>query len=147
MSEPIFVDTNVLVYARDLAVPDKQRAAALWLEHLWEVGAGRVSFQVLHEFYVTVTRKLNPGLSRAEARDDVRTLFAWQPVMADRIVIEAAWTLQERYDLSWWDALIVAAASRAGCRLLLTEDFQEGQELGGVRITNPFTVRPADLQA
>lgn len=142
MTAPTFVDTNVLVYARDAAVPDKQRAAAAWMAHLWHEGTGRLSYQVLQEFYVTVTRKLKPGLVAADARSEVRTLYAWDPVPADAVVMDGAWQVQDRYGLSWWDALIVAAAEQAGCRSLLSEDLQAGQELGTVTVVNPFDRAP-----
>lgn len=76
MTAPVFVDTNVLVYARDAAGDEKQRAAADWMRHLWTRQAGRVSYQVLQEFYVTVTRELSPGLEPAEAWEEVRVLCA-----------------------------------------------------------------------
>lgn len=75
MSDRYFVDTNLLVYARDATLPDKQARAAQWLERLWELRAGRLSVQVLQEYYVTVTSKLALGLSAVEARDDVRALM------------------------------------------------------------------------
>jgi predicted nucleic acid-binding protein len=76
----VFVDTNVFVYARDLTEPDKQEAARGWIDHLWDTGMGRVSVQVLNELYVTLTRKLDPGLPASEARADVIDLATWRPV-------------------------------------------------------------------
>jgi predicted nucleic acid-binding protein len=133
-----FVDTNVLVYFRDASEPQKQRRARAWLERLWASRAGRLSYQVLSEFYVTVTQRLDPGLEPVAARTDVRNLMAWQPVSADRAVMERAWAVQDRYRLSWWDALIVSAAQKAGCEILLTEDLQDGQVLDGPRVVDPF---------
>jgi predicted nucleic acid-binding protein len=144
MSGPVFVDTNVLVYARDAAVPEKQDAAATWMERLWTEGTGRLSHQVLQEFYVTVTRKLRPGLDAAGAREEVRALLAWDPVPVHESVIEGAWRLEDQYALSWWDALIVAAAEVAECPYLLTEDLQAGQRLGRVTVVNPFHTSAAD---
>ena len=135
----VFVDTNVLVYSRDSTEPDKQQAAMEWLELLWAQKSGRVSFQVLQEFYVTVTRKLKPGLSRDDARDDIRSLLVWKPIPTDAKVIEAAWSVQDRFQLSWWDSLIVSAAHRAGCRYLLSEDMQTGQDLDGLKVISPFS--------
>src|SRR5436190_17723269 len=88
---PVFVDTNVLVYARDRADPAKHARAAEWLDSLWRSGHGRVSFQVLHEFYVTTTRKLVPGMKAQEARADVEDLLAWQPVPVDGPALRLAW--------------------------------------------------------
>jgi len=144
MRGSVFVDTNVLVYARDTTEADKQEQAARWIEHLWRTRAGRLSFQVLHEFFVTVTAKLRPGMAVAAARDDVRTLLAWGPVAPLPRSLEAAWRLQDRFSLSWWDALIVAAAQEAGCSVLLSEDLQHGQRFGDVEVCSPFRAAPED---
>lgn len=145
MTVPVFVDTNVLIYARDTSEPVKQPLARAWLDHLWATGDGRLSYQVLHEYYTTVTRKLKPGLSRETARADARDLSAWQPVVLDRIVLEDAWSLETRFQLSFWDALIVASARAAGCSHLLTEDLQHDQDLDGLRVVDPFRVAPGRL--
>jgi predicted nucleic acid-binding protein len=135
---PTFVDTNVLVYARDAADPHKQERAVAWIEHLWSTGTGRVSVQVLQEFYMTVTRKLRPGLHPEEARADIRDLMAWRPVTIGALVLESAWSVETRFGLSFWNALIVAAASSAGCDMLLSEDLQHDALMDGVRVVNPF---------
>ncbi|HEY0512258.1 MAG TPA: PIN domain-containing protein [Thermoanaerobaculia bacterium] len=140
----VFVDTNVLVYQLDPREADKQVRARGWLDHLWASRAGRISFQVLQEFYVTVTRKLDPGLEAEAARKIVRALWAWQPVAIDERSFMAAWGIQDRFQLSWWDALIVAAARSADCSYLLTEDLQHDQDLDGLRVVNPFQVSPED---
>ncbi len=142
---PVFVDTNVLLYARDASEPDKQPRAREWLDLLWSERAGRVSLQVLTEYYQAVTRKLRPGLDRETARADVRDLSAWRPVRVDEMVMEDAWRLEDRYGLSIWDALVVASARAAGCRHLLTEDLQHGQDLDGLVVVNPFRVPPGTL--
>ncbi|MEX2471317.1 MAG: PIN domain-containing protein [Gemmatimonadota bacterium] len=133
----------MLVYVRDATEPDKQRRAAEWMAALWETRAGRLSTQVLQEYYVTLTRKLDPPRSRDEAREDVGALRAWQPLSVDDEVMELAWDVEDRWGLSWWDALIVAAAARSGCGWLLTEDLQDGQEILGLRVVNPFRTDPA----
>jgi predicted nucleic acid-binding protein len=145
MTVPVFVDTNVLVYARDAAQPEKQSRAAQWLEHLWSSRQGRLSFQVLDEYYVTVTRKLRPGLAPEEARQEVRDLLAWRPVVIDAGVVQGAWTAQDRYGFSFWDALIVSAAQVAGCDHLLTEDLSHGQQLDGLEVVSPFAAPPGPL--
>jgi predicted nucleic acid-binding protein len=142
MTERVFVDTNVLVYSFDLREPDKLVRATDWLNHLWSARSGRISFQVLQEFYVTVTHKLKPGLDVETARKAVRSLLAWQPVATDEQSFEVAWGLQEQYQLSWWDALIVAAARSAGCAVLLTEGLQHGQDFDGLRVVDPFQTAP-----
>jgi predicted nucleic acid-binding protein len=145
MMAACLVDTNVLVYARDASEPAKQEAAARWLRSLWSSREGRVSAQVLNEYYVVVTEKLDPGLSREQARADVRNLSAWAPVPTDRVVIEGAWTVQDRYGLSWWDSLVVSAAQVAGCAWLLTEDLEHDRVFDGVRVIDPFRVEPEGL--
>lgn len=138
MTDLCFVDTNVLVYARDDSEPEKQPKAFAWLQHLWERRRGRLSTQVLCEYYVTVTKKLTPGLEKEIARADLRNLHAWQPLAIQQPVIERAWDLQDQHQLSWWDALIMAAAHACGCRYLLSEDFTAGRDYGDVRVINPF---------
>jgi predicted nucleic acid-binding protein len=143
MSAPVFVDTNVLLYAVDEAEPRKHGAAIEWRADLWRSRRGRVSYQVLQEFYVQALRK-NPKRTAA-ARAEVRDLLAWDPIPVDGAVVEGAWHLQDRYRLSFWDALIVAAAHAAGCGYLLTEDLSHGQILDGVRVVSPFEVSPRAL--
>jgi predicted nucleic acid-binding protein len=141
---PVFVDTNVLVYARDIADAEKHRQASEWVAHLWESGDGRLSMQVLQEYYVTTTRKLRPGLAPEEARADVLDLAAWSPLVADVQTLASAWTIEERFSVSFWDALIVASAQVARCDVLLTEDLQDGMDLDGVRVADPFRHAPAE---
>jgi predicted nucleic acid-binding protein len=145
MTVSVFVDTNVLVYARDASEPGKQPQALAWIEHLWRTRTGRLSFQVLQEYYVTTTRKLTPGLSPEEARADVRDLLAWRPVPTGAEVLEAGWKVEDRFGRSWSDGLIVAAARVAGCGYLLTEDLQHGSELDGLRVVDPFQITPDAL--
>jgi len=133
-----FIDTNVLVYARDAVSPKKQQRAHSWLERLWTHRTGRLSYQVLHEYYVTVTQKLSPGLEVSDARDDVRAFEAWNPIVIGKTVMEGAWNVQDRFSFSWWDALIVSSAQILDCRYLLTEDLQHEQVLDGVTVLNPF---------
>ncbi|MBI4472320.1 MAG: PIN domain-containing protein [Acidobacteria bacterium] len=140
--DSVFVDTNVLVYCRDASETRKQAQAANWMERLWATRAGRLSFQVQHEYYTTVTQKLSPGLETGLARQDVRNLLSWQPISADRATLEGAWALQDRYQLSWWDALIVAAAEAGACRLLLSEDLSDQRQFGTVRVIDPFKHDP-----
>ena len=142
---PVFVDTNVLVYARDTADPTKQARASEWIAHLWRTREGRLSVQVLQEYYVTTTRKLRPGLSPEDARADVDDLAAWSPVVINIGVVEAAWAIEDRFGLSFWDGLVVAAAQVARCDVLLTEDLQHGADLDGVRVVDPFRTPVGEL--
>jgi predicted nucleic acid-binding protein len=143
MSAPIFVDTNVLIYALDCGDPGKQRVARAWRAELWTSRRGRVSFQVLQEFYVKVTRKWPEA--REQARAEVRDLLAWRLVSADAEVLERGWKIQDRYRLSFWDAMVVAAAHSASCSYVLTEDLQADQEIDGVLVVNPFRTAPGEL--
>jgi predicted nucleic acid-binding protein len=142
MSGPVFVDTNVLVYARDASEKEKQPRAFLWLSSLWESRKGRLSFQVLHEYYVTVTQKLTPGLKREEARRDVRALMTWRPIPWGAPLLDGAWAAEQTYGLSFWDALIVSAAQLADCAFVLTEDLQHGQSIDGLKVLSPFREDP-----
>lgn len=141
----VFVDTNVLVYARDASETNKQPLAMAWMRALWESRQGRLSVQVLQEYYVTVTAKLNPGLERSVARADIRDMGAWNPLPVDSALLEDAWKIEDRYGFSLWDAAIVAAATRCGCRYLLTEDLQAGQDLDGTVVVNPFDSSPRTI--
>jgi predicted nucleic acid-binding protein len=138
MSGRVFVDTNILVYSFDASEPEKCPVARSWLERLWQERSGCLSFQVLSEFYVTVTGKLSPGLDPLEAREIVRSLFAWRPIPVDSASIERAWRLTDRFSLHFWDALIVAAANLCAADTLLSEDLEAGLEIDGTRIVNPF---------
>ena len=104
-----------------------------------------MSVQVLQEYYVTVTRKLAPGLDGARVQEHVRRYLTWDPLATDGPVLEDAWAAEERFRLSWWDALIVAAAHRQGCGHLLTEDLADGRDLDGVRVVNPFAHAPEEV--
>lgn len=146
MTGPIFVDTNVLVYAKDRKDPVKRLRATEWLDMLWDTGSGRVSFQVLNELYATVTKVGGLGLPPDGARAFVRAYLAWHPITEDAALLEQGWAIQDRYRFSWWDSLIVAAAHVAGCRYLLTEDLQHEQRLlGGLVVLNPFELAPSRL--
>ena len=138
MSDRVFVDTNILVYAVDASEPKKCPVARNWLERLWQERSGCLSYQVLNEFYVTVTAKLSPGLDARDARELVRSLFAWQPLAIDIAAIERAWHLMDRFSLHFWDALIVASANLCAAQILLSEDLQADLEIHGTRIVNPF---------
>jgi predicted nucleic acid-binding protein len=140
---PVFVDSNVFLYAMDEAHPHKQRIASNWRAELWKTRRGRVSFQVLGEFYVNAVRK--QSVASHEARAEVRDLLAWNPVVTDAALLERGWKIQDRYQLSYWDALIVAAAGASSCCYLLTEDLQAGQKLDGIEVVNPFLYDPGSL--
>jgi predicted nucleic acid-binding protein len=145
MSGDIFVDTNVLVYNRDASKLDKQTLASEWISHLWKSGTGRLSVQVIAEYYAVVTGKLKPGIGIASAREDVEDLFSWRPLPITPALIAEAWAIQDLFRLSWWDSLIVSAAKILQCTYLLSEDFQHSQDFDGIRVINPFRLRPTEL--
>lgn len=138
MIEKAFVDTNILVYAHDLDATAKRKTAEALLADLWENETGTISIQVLHEFYVTVTRKIPIPLSKAIARGIIENYLAWPIIINDERTLMHAMEIEERYHLSFWDSLILAAASQAKAAILLTEDLSHSQEIEGIRILNPF---------
>lgn len=138
MTGKVFVDTNILVYQRDKADPVKQAKAHQVVTNLWVERSGRLSVQVCNEYFVTVTRKLKPGLDEASAWEDVEALMAWEPSPLDLKTIIKARETQVRYGLSWWDSLIVASAFVLGCQAICSEDLNAGQEYFGMRVINPF---------
>jgi len=144
MTGRTFVDSNVLVYARDTRDRDKQARAADWLAMLWRARTGRIGIQVLSEYYVTVTRKLRPGLSADEAWDDVRLLMSWRPQPLDEQLLEHGRDIERRFRLSWWDSLVVAAAQLQDCSTLLSEGFQNGMEFDTVVVSNPFALKAGE---
>jgi predicted nucleic acid-binding protein len=133
-----FVDTNILVYAHDRSEPAKQPVAQALLEGLWHDRAGVLSTQVLQELYVVATRKLDPPMPRAAARELVVLYSTWPVVQVDIPLVLAASELEERHTLSFWDAVVVEAARRAGATRLVSEDLQPGRRIGGVTVENPF---------
>lgn len=133
-----FVDTNVLVYAVDDADPAKRDRARSILAADGAASRLVLSTQVLCEFYVVVTRRLEQPLSPADAADAVRELSKLAVVGADPDLVGDAVRLSIEAQLSLWDALVVEAARVAGCGRVLTEDLSHGAEIASVRIENPF---------
>jgi predicted nucleic acid-binding protein len=138
MSDRVFVDTNVLIYAHDLDAGSKHTTAARAIEEVWSSRRGALSVQVLQEFYVNVTRKIRKPLTRKLAREVVEAYSAWHvEVIGANDVLQAS-ILEERHKLSFWDALILVAAKKAGAETLLSEDLSHGQRIDGVTVENPF---------
>jgi len=134
----VFVDTNVLVYAFEKSKSKKQQLAQGLLSALMDEDRLRVSTQVLQELFVTLTRKVAEKCSVAEALTVLDDLTAWPMVVVDYAAIRAAAELGLEAGLSFWDALIVVSAARSGARELYTEDLNDGQEILGIRVRNPF---------
>lgn len=135
----VFVDTNVLVYAYDRSEPQKQARALEVLDDLVQRGVGLLSAQVLAEFYVTITRKLAAPLTPQQAYERLKNyLYAW-PVaeMSGLIVLEAARGVRD-HQLNFWDAQVWSVARLNQCQIVLSEDFNTGTVIEGVRFINPF---------
>jgi predicted nucleic acid-binding protein len=135
-----FVDTNVLVHAFDKSRSPKKRVAQRLISELMEEDRLRVSTQVLQELFVTLTRKVSQPCSSDEALAVLEDLTAWPLMAVDYAAIRAAVGLAGQAKLSFRDALVVvaAAAARTGAAVLYTEDLNDGQEILGVRVSNPF---------
>jgi predicted nucleic acid-binding protein len=137
MSGKTFVDTNILVYAHDADQADKHKTARNILIELMQNRSGALSPQVLQEFYVTVTRKIAKPLSKREAREIVEDYSVWC-IDTTAAEVVAAFRIEDEAKISFWDALILASAAKAGAGVLLSEDMNAGQQIAGVRIQNPF---------
>jgi predicted nucleic acid-binding protein len=136
--DKIFVDTNVLVYGHDVDSGPKHQIARRVLMDLWQEKQGVLSMQVLQEFYVTMTRKVARPLPRKTVREILRDYFRWPVERIDPETILDASRIEESYQISFWDALIVAAASKAAASKILTEDLKSGQTMEGILLENPF---------
>lgn len=138
MNAKAYLDTNILVYARDSSQPEKQAIAFQLIKSLWLENKAMTGIQNLNEYYVTVTRKLKLGLSAEEAWADVLDFMVLEPVELTVGILKEAHILQTRYKFSWWDCLVIAGAKVSGCSLLYSEDLQAGQDIDGLKIINPF---------
>jgi predicted nucleic acid-binding protein len=133
-----FVDTNVLVYAVSVDEGAKHRTAAELVRRGFAQGCFAISSQVMLELYVTVTRKIVQPLSPGEALEYVEALTEWRIVEQTPDLVLAALALADRAQVSPWDAAILEAARRAGCRRVLSEDLSHGVDYGGIVVENPF---------
>ena len=133
-----FVDTNILVYAYDRGAGEKHDRARSVLEQLWNDGDGVISTQVLQEFYVNVRRKAKHPVSIEQSRALITDYLTWNPVVNDGASMLAAIDMEKRHKISFWDAMIVVAAQKAGASLLLSEDFNNGQRFGSLTVVNPL---------
>jgi predicted nucleic acid-binding protein len=140
--DKIFVDTNILVYGHDKDAGQKHQIAQNLLADLWNHRSGVLSIQVLQEFYVTLTRKVLHPLSPSTVRNLIRDYISWQVEVNDTLSILNASRIEENYRISFWDALIVSAASKAKVSKILTEDLQPGRVIEGILLENPFHSLP-----
>ncbi len=137
MSAKTFVDTNLLVYAFDADAGAKQDRAIEVLAELWRDRDGRLSTQVLQEFYVSVTRKLAARLSKPAARRAVDLYSSWCVEIAPADIV-TAFRIEDEARISFRDAVIFAMALKSGARRVLSEDLNPGQKIAGIKIENPF---------
>lgn len=138
MSDRYFVDTNVLMYAHDRAAGAKHERAKALVEELWRERTGVVSTQVLQELAVNLRRKSGRSLDAGTTREIVADYLTWQVIVNNGASILEAIDLEARYQISFWDALVVQAAQASGAGVLYSEDLSNGHEYGSVRIINPL---------
>jgi predicted nucleic acid-binding protein len=137
MSDKYFVDTNVLMYAHDKAAGVKHERAKALVEELWRDRTGVVSTQVLQELAVNLRRKAGRPLDAKGAREIVSDYLTWQVVVNTGESILEALDFEGRYQISFWDALVLQAAHASGAEVLYSEDLSDGQSYGSVRVVNP----------
>lgn len=147
MTGPYFVDANVFVYAGDYRDAVKQRRATDWLDYLWREQRGRTSPQALYESYVTIKRLSGANASPGEIWQRTAKYFSWDPIAMNVTLMKQAREIEQRFRLSWWDSMIVAAAQLQDCALLLTEDLQDGMVFGAVTVRSPFTLEAREADA
>lgn len=133
-----FVDTNILIYAHDNSAGEKHRLAVELLDSLWNNHTGCLSVQVLQEFYVTITRKVKHPLPSAIASQIINDLSAWEIHSPTALDVITAIALHQRYNIAFWDAMILQSAQCLGCQVVWSEDLNPEQTYNGVSIANPF---------
>ncbi len=138
MSDKCFVDTNILVYAHDFGTGAKHQRARALIEKLWSSGDGVLSTQVLQELCVNLRRKAARPLLVEETRRLIEDYSSWDVVVNTSESVLQALTIELRYKISIWDALILQAAGSSGATVLYSEDLGEGQTYGSVRVVNPL---------
>jgi predicted nucleic acid-binding protein len=139
MSDRFFLDTNIFVYASDGTSPAKAKRAEALMREAVTTQKGVVSYQVVQEFFNLALRRFSQPMTLTEAEQYLQAIFS--PLLAihsSSALYAEALHIQQRYRLSWYDTLIVAAAAEAECRILYSEDFQDGQRFGQIRVKNPF---------
>ncbi len=139
MKDADFIDTNIIVYAYDNNFPDKQQRAREIIISAVRSGNGVLSTQVLGEFFTVVTRKIKMPLSIRNARNIIEYLGRMPVQEIDLLIVERAIDTLEQYKISYWDSLIIAAAERAQCKRILSEDHNAEQKYHSIEIINPFS--------
>lgn len=142
MSDKFFVDTNILIYAHDTSAGLKHQRARALVEDLWNSGRGVVSTQVLQELCINLRRKVSPPLPIEDLRLLIRDYLTWEVVSNGPASVLRALDIEERYQTSFWDALIIQAAENSGAGVVYSEDLPAGQHYGETQVVNPLIVQP-----
>jgi predicted nucleic acid-binding protein len=138
MNDKSFVDTNILVYAHDLVSGFKNERARALVEKVWSSGGGVLSTQVLQELCINLRRKAVKPLTTEQLRTLIEDYSDWEIVINTQKSVIEALMIETRYQISFWDALIIQAAESSGAEILYSEDLSDGQTYGSVRIVNPL---------
>lgn len=141
-----FLDTNVILYTRDLRAEQKRERATSWLRALVARRAAVISVQVINEYCHVALRKM-PHLTESDVRADAEALEDFCLPLPQIETVRAAWDIRAARRYSWFDCVLIASAGSLGCTYLLSEDLQHGDAAGGVRIINPFLVSANELLA
>jgi predicted nucleic acid-binding protein len=144
MSDKVFLDTNVLVYAHEPSLGIKHDRARALIDKLWNTGDGVLSTQVLQELCVSLRRKMAKPWTVEETRDLILDYMDWQIVVNTPDSVIEALSMETRYQISFWDALIIHAAESSGAAILYSEELSDGQSYGSVRVVNPLTESISD---
>ncbi|MGA7854467.1 MAG: PIN domain-containing protein [Candidatus Acidiferrales bacterium] len=139
MNDKAFVDTNILMYAHDRAAGVKHERARALVEDLWTSGGGVLSTQVLQELCVNLRRKTAHPLSIEETMQLLQDYMSWDIVTNTAESVMEALAIERRFNISFWDALIIQAAGSSGASVLYSEDLADGQKYGALRVVNPFS--------
>ena len=140
MSGRFFLDTNIFVYSFDASSPKKAAQSTKLIAKAIETRGGIVSYQVVQEFFNVALRRFARPMSSTDAEQYLSTTF--RPLLAvhsSPALYGEALRIGARFRLAWYDSLIVASAIEGQCDILYSEDFQDGQQIGSVVISNPFT--------
>jgi predicted nucleic acid-binding protein len=144
MSDKVFVDTNILLYAHDPSTGVKHHRARSLIERLWNSGGAILSTQVLQELCINLRRKTAHPLSIEQTRALLHDYLSWNIVINTAESILEALVIEQRFNISFWDALIIQAAGSAGASIVYSEDLSDGQKYGPLRVINPLNHSGSD---
>lgn len=145
MATAVFVDSTTILYTQDRRLPAKRERSTRWLRRLLSSQRMVVSLQVLNEIYAVASRKPDFAHWRPTVQTFIQDSLVWTTPPLDASATREAWALEDRYRISFWDAMVLVSANRAGCGYFLSEDLNDGQLYGAVRAINPFRHTPEDV--